>query len=458
MVCPSSGYDNTLVRKQTNLVCDLTTTSILFSNNWGVWMFDHTFINALPKHQADKDRKGPLQGLLVLDFTYYIAGPLATMLLADLGATVIKFEPPRGDRFRSYPPHSDQQPEEGAAFLWANRNKYGLEADLKHPEGIALIKKLIKQTDIVIENFATGVMDRLGLGYEALSALNPQLVYCSISAYGSKGKFAKRPGFDSVVQAESGFVSLNGYPDRPGVRSSSSVMDIGTALLASNGILAALYEREKLNKGKHVEVSLYGSGLLMTGYASMQTLCTATSPTRFGNTSPDSCPTGVFECQDSSFFLHCGNNEIFQRLMTQVLGLEDVAQEDRFQTAKGRLQNKEELFALISKKFAQYEWHTLKALLEQAKVPAGEVRDLKTALLSEESMEDNLVGQIPHPTLCAIPNLRMPIKFDGQPLDSNKSAPIRGEDTLTVLKDIANYSAEEIESALKSGAFYVSIS
>lgn len=419
-------------------------------------MFDHEFINSLPKHlQKDADVQGPLDGLVVLDFTHYIAGPLASMLLADMGATVIKFEAPKGDRFRAYPPHDDNHPEEGAAYLWANRNKLGLEVDLKHPQGQELIKSLVKQADVIIENFATGVMDRLSLGYEALSQINPSLVYCSISAYGSKGKFAYRPGFDSVVQAESGFVSLNGYSDRPGVRSSSSVMDIGTAFLASNGILAALYQRGNKGKGQHVEVSLYGSGLLMNGYATMQTLCTGNSPQRFGNTSKDSCPTGVFDCIDSSFFLHCGNTEIFKRLMSQALNRPEIAEKPEYQTAKDRLAHTDELFKILEEEFAKHTWSELNKLLQKAKVPAGEVRDLKTALLSEESSDACLVGQIPHSTLGAIPNLRLPLMFNGKQLTKAKSAPTRGEDTIKVLKDIAGYDDSAIEEALNSGAFYV---
>lgn len=418
-------------------------------------MFDHEFIGTLPVNSGRQVGGGPLEGLLVLDFTHYIAGPLASMLLADLGATVIKIEGPGGDRFRAYPPHDDVHSEEGAAYLWANRNKLGIEIDLKHPEGKKLIKHLIRRADVLIENFATGVMERLGLGYSSISAERPELVYCSVSAYGSTGELASRPGFDSVVQAESGFVSMNGYPDRPGVRTGSSVMDIGTALLASNGILSALYERRDSGKGRHVEVSLYGSALLMAGYATMQTLCSGQSTSRYGNTSSDSCPTGVFECSDASFFLHCGNNEIFKRLAADVLSRPDLAEAQDYQSAKGRLADRDRLFAELKQEFSRFSWQDLKLLLERAKVPAGEIRDMKSALLSKESQAANLVEKIPHPTLGWVPNVRVPILFDGAMSGESRAAPVRGQDTLRVLTEIAQYDSEAVKVAVESGAVHV---
>lgn len=421
-------------------------------------MFDHKFIESLPVNTGTQSASGPLAGLIVLDLTHYIAGPLASMLLADLGATVIKIEGPGGDRFRAYPPHDDVYSEEGAAYLWANRNKLGVEVDLKHSEGKKLIETLIQRADVLIENFASGVMERLGFGYSAVSAQRPEIVYCSVSAYGSTGELAKRPGFDSVVQAESGFVSMNGYSDRPGVRTGSSVMDIGTALLASNGILSALYERNATGKGRHVEVSLYGSALLMAGYATMQTLCSGTSTTRYGNTSSDSSPTGVFECSDASFFLHCGNTEIFKRLAMDVLGRPDLAEAPDYQSAKGRLADRDRLFGELKAAFAKRSWQELKPLLERAKVPAGEVRDMKSALLSKESQVANLVERIPHSTLGWVPNVRTPIRFDGVPGGKASAAPVRGQDTLRVLTEIAQYDQGAVEAALASGAVHVAAS
>ena len=187
-----------------------------------------------------------LQGIRVVDFTHFIAGPLATMILADMGADVIKVEPPaRGDELRYYPPAVPGLQSQGGPFVWSNRNKRSVALDLKADDALAVVRELIAQADVVVENFSTGVMQRFGLDWEACRKLNPKLVYCSVSAYGREGPFADRLGFDPVVQAESGFVSMNGYPDRMGVRASSAVMDIGTAMMVSNAILGALVARER---------------------------------------------------------------------------------------------------------------------------------------------------------------------------------------------------------------------
>ncbi|EEW56503.1 L-carnitine dehydratase/bile acid-inducible protein F [Ruegeria sp. TrichCH4B] len=415
-------------------------------------MFDRDLIESLPDMTGDR-AQGPLYGLRVLDLTHYLAGPLASMFLADMGATVIKIESPGGDRFRSYPPHDEDAPDEGAAYLWANRNKLGMEIDLKHPEGKKAILALLKDADVLIENFASGVMKRLGLDYEDIRQIQPSIIYCSVSAYGKNTEFASRPGFDSVVQAESGFVSMNGHGDRDGVRSASSVMDIATALFASNAVLAALVRRRVSGDGCHVEVPLFGSALSMTGYAAMQTLCRGTSPERHGNTSPDSCPTGVFRCRDGSFFLHCGNSEIFARLFRDVVGRDDIAASAEFRTGPDRLRHREKLFEILDPFFLTLDWDDLKSKLSRARIPAGKVRDLKDALLSDEAMALGLVSKLAHPQLGWVPNIQSPMLFDGRFVGTTNAAPMRGQDTWTVLKELAGYSETEINRARQSGAF-----
>jgi len=416
-------------------------------------MFDHDLIRSLPVQADAHPTCAPLHGLRVLDFTHYIAGPLASMTLADLGATVIKIEPPDGDRFRAYPPHDAAAAVEGAPYLWANRNKLGLTVDLKHPEGKRAIDALLETADVLVENYATGVMDRLGLGHAVVRARHPALVYCSISAYGRTGPLAARPGFDSVVQGESGFADMNGYADRDGVRSASPIMDIATALLASNGILAALLQRQSTGVGRHVEVSLYHSALFMTGYASMQTLCSGAAPSRHGNTSPDTCPTGVFTCRDTKFFLHCGNTQIFQRLMTQVVHRQDLAERADYQTAAGRMADRDFLFTMLTQAFAAQPWDALRSAFARARVPAGEVRDLKSALLSSESQAQQIVQRIAHPTLGWVPNVRTPIHLDGLPPTQAQAAPTHGQHTAHVLETFASYDSSRLQTALASGAF-----
>jgi tripartite-type tricarboxylate transporter receptor subunit TctC len=231
-----------------------------------------------------------LDGIRVVDFSHFIAGPLATMILADMGAEVIKVEAPvRGDDARRYPPMHPQL-DQGAPFVWSNRNKKSIALDLKSPQGLALARDLVCRADVLVENFSSGVMRRLGLDHETCLALNPRLVYCSVAAYSREGAFADRFGFDPIAQAESGFVSMNGYPDREGVRALSPVMDISTAMMVGNAVLGALLARERLGRGQRVEVSLFDTAVLMTGYATMQSLFTGKEPQRSGNTAPTPAP------------------------------------------------------------------------------------------------------------------------------------------------------------------------
>src|SRR5689334_1008781 len=278
-----------------------------------------------------------LEGIRVVDFSHFIAGPFATMILADMGAQVIKIEAPeRGDEFRRYPP---VHPElgAGAPFLWTNRNKQSVAVDLKSNAGLEIARELIATADVVVENFSAGVMKRLELGYEDCRKLRPEIIYCSVSAYGRDGAFADRLGFDPIAQAESGFVSMNGYADREGVRALSPVMDISTAMMACNAILGALVARQRSGLGQAIEVSLFDNAVLMTGYATLQHLFTGNEPQRNGNVSPDTCPSGVFRASDHTFYINCGNDKIFQRLMSHVLQRDDLATADIYATGPERI-------------------------------------------------------------------------------------------------------------------------
>src|SRR5258707_13776964 len=228
-----------------------------------------------------------LEGIRVVDFSHFIAGPFATMILADMGAEVIKIEAPgRGDDLRRYPPvHPELK--HGAPFVWTNRTKQSVALDLKSPEGVAIARELIATADVVVENFSTGVMERFGLDYEACRKIRPEIVYCSVSAYGRDGTFADRLGFDPIAQVESGFVSMNGYADREGVRALSPVMDISTAMMACNAILGALVARERGGSGKADGGSLVAHAVLMAGYATMEPLFSGAKPLGTGNTRPD---------------------------------------------------------------------------------------------------------------------------------------------------------------------------
>lgn len=394
-----------------------------------------------------------LDGIRVIDFSHFIAGPLATLILADLGAEVIKVEAPgRGDDLRRYPPVHPQL-DQGAPFLWSNRNKESVVLDLKSPEGVDLAKALIAQADVVVENFSSGVMERLGLGYATCRALNPRLVFCSVAAYSREGAFADRMGFDPIAQAESGFVSMNGYPDREGVRALSPVMDISTAMMVGNAVLGALLARERLGHGQRVEVSLFDTAVLMTGYASMQSLFTGKDPQRHGNTSPDTCPSGAFQARDRTFYINSGNDNIFQRLMTQVLERPDVAADPEYASPSLRTKNRGRLFTFLDQAFAAQDWSHWQARMRAAGVPCGLIRSVGEAIRSPEARDHALVTRIPHPTLGWVPNVRLPIRYDDTPVADPVAAPSLGEHTREVLQRVLTLSDAQIANLANHGAF-----
>ncbi|MBU1360790.1 MAG: CoA transferase [Gammaproteobacteria bacterium] len=412
------------------------------------------FQNEFPDHTPrSPGAPHPLDGVRVVDFSHFIAGPLATMILADMGAEVIKVEAPgRGDDLRRYPPLHPQL-DQGAPFVWSNRNKKSVALNLKSPEGLALARELIAKADVVVENFSSGVMTRLGLDHEACLAANPRLVYCSVAAYSRDGAFADRLGFDPIAQAESGFVSMNGYPDREGVRALSPVMDISTAMMVGNAVMGALLSRERTGRGQRVEVSLFDTAVFMTGYASMQTLFTGNDPQRSGNTSPDTCPSGAFHASDRTFYINSGNDNIFQRLMTQVLERPEVAADPDYATGPLRTRHRERLFALLDDAFGREDWAHWQARMRAAGVPCGLVRTVGEAIRSPEARDHALVTRIPHPVLGWVPNVRLPIRYDGTPIADPVAAPSVGQHTREVLRDVLGLSEERLDALAGQEAF-----
>src|SRR6266566_1481282 len=248
-----------------------------------------------------------LDGLLVVDFTRVVAGPACTQTLADFGAEVIKIEnPDGGDDTRAYE-HAELGGE-SAAYLSLNRGKRGIVLDFTKPEAREVALELIARADVVVENFSSGVMQKYGLDYASVAPLNPRLVYCSISAYGREGPFASRPGFDPITQAESGFMSLNGFADGPPVRTGPPIVDMATGMSACNTILLALIARDRLGRGQYVEVSLFDTAMAMTLFYGMAYLINGVNPGRFGN-SPNGSPTvGVYEASDVPLYMACAND------------------------------------------------------------------------------------------------------------------------------------------------------
>lgn len=417
-------------------------------------MLKSELVESFPVHASRQSAaEPPLKGMMVVDFSHFIAGPFATMMLADYGAEVIKVEMPgKGDDQRYYPPHDPRIKAQGGPYLWANRNKKSLAIDLKTSEGKAVALDLIAKADVLVENFSTGVMERLGLGYEVCKKLNPRLIYASVSAYGRNGEFADRSGFDPIVQAESGFVSMNGYPDREGVRAASSVMDIAAAMMACNAILLALMARSRDGKGQYVEAALYDTALIMTGFPAMQYLFGGEEPRRTANDAPATAPSGLFHCKDRAFILNSGNTGIFERLLRDVLERPDLASDPEWLDRNKRLQFRDRIHQVLNDAFMQHDWAYWKPRLRAASVPAGELRTLGEALTSPETRARECVTRIPHPEVGWIPNMRLPFTLADTPAVDPVPAPAIGEHTRAVLQQWLGYDKDRIGALERSGA------
>jgi crotonobetainyl-CoA:carnitine CoA-transferase CaiB-like acyl-CoA transferase len=392
-----------------------------------------------------------LDGLLVVDFTRVIAGPACTQTLADFGAEVIKIEnPDGGDDTRSYE-HADLAGE-SAAFVSLNRNKRGIALDLTRPAGREVARELIQRADVVVENFSGGVMERFGLDYAAVAPSNPRLVYCSISAYGRQGPFAMRPGFDPITQAESGFMSLNGFPDGPPVRTGSPIVDFATGMSACNAILMALFARDRLGRGQHVEVALFDIAIALTGFYGMAHLMTGLNFSRQGNSPNGSPSVGVYHASDAPFYIACANDRLYRRLVIEVLGRTDLASGE-YANRRSRTANKEKLRAILTGIFASDVRDNWVSKMKTANIPVGFLRTLEEAFNSPEVRARHRLSQIPHPAAGSVPNIETPLRLDFTPVIDPVAAPLLGEHTEAVLRKTLGYDDVRIAALAEAGVF-----
>jgi len=399
-----------------------------------------------------KGAPAALAGIRILDFTRQMSGPVTTMLLADMGADVIKVENPQfGDDTRVLGVAA--APGQGSVFLWSNRNKRSIALDLRHPEGHLIARQLALQADVVVENFSTGVMDRLGLSYEALSDDNPRLIYCAISAFGREGAYAGRPGYDQIFQAESGFMSLNGKPDEDPVKAGAPVMDASTGVMACNAILGALFARERLGSGQYVEVAMIDDAIFMTGHWAMNYLLTGADQIRSGNDSRSSEPTGLFQASNGKFYLTCANNSIFNKLVKDVINRPDLADHPDFKDNALRCRNRIALHETLDAAFVLDSRESWVKRGLAAGVPIGLVRSIAEALDSQEVESRQLLSEIPHPTAGVVPNIAPPFRFSGTPVVDPVAAPLLGQHTRIILKEMLGYDDDKIGELAKLGVF-----
>ena len=399
-----------------------------------------------------KGAPSALDGLLVVDFTRVVAGPACTQTLADFGAEVIKIEnPDGGDDTRHYE-HAEIGGE-SAAYLSLNRNKRGIALDFTKPAACEVARELIAKADVVVENFSGGVMKKFGLDYASVAPTNPRLVYCSISAYGRQGPFALRPGFDPITQPESGFMSLNGFPDGQPVRTGPPIVDMATGMSACNAILLALLARDRLGRGQHVEVALIDIAVSMTGFFGMAYLINGVNPGRFGNSPNGSPSVGVYEASDGPFYIACANDRLYRRLVTEVLERPDLVTDPQFATRRARTANKEKLRAAIGGVFAGDRLENWMAKMKKANLPVGYLRTVEEGLNAPEVRDRHRLSQIPHPTAGSVPNIETPLRMELTPAIDPVAAPLLGEHTMAVLHKTLGYDEARITALAEAGTF-----
>jgi crotonobetainyl-CoA:carnitine CoA-transferase CaiB-like acyl-CoA transferase len=390
----------------------------------------------------------PLAGMRVVDVTTSIAGPYCAEILAALGAEVVKVErPDTGDDGRAWgPPFWDG---ESAMFLAVNAGKRSLAVSLADERGREAVLRLVDRADVLVQSLRPGLAERLGLGADALRERNPRLVYCSIGAYGHVGPLAKEPGYDALMQAAGGLISVTGEPGRPGVRVGSSLIDMGTGIWAALGIATALLERERTGQGSVVDTSLYETALAYIGYHLVGFLADGTVPTRQGTVFPMVAPYQVFPTRDGELMVAGGNDRLF-RLLCEALELPDLPDDERFRTNPDRVRNREELVALLSARLRERptaDWH---ARLTAAGVPAAPVADVADVASAEQTRALGLLQPLEHP---AIPELRLPalpLSFDRERATHASPPPLVGEHTAEILGELG-YAADDVAVLERDG-------
>lgn len=383
-----------------------------------------------------------LDDIKVVDMSHAVAGPYCGMILADFGAQVTKVEHPRGDHFR---------PLLGGAYHAAiNRNKRDIALNLKDPQAVAVVKKLIANADLMIESFTPGTMDRLGLGYEAVKQINPSIIYCSISGFGQTGPYQRLPGYDVVAQAMCGIMQCTGHPGAPPIRIGASWIDMGSGMFAALGAMAALMERQRTGQGKHVDISLMDTALswmspLITGYE-----ITGELPPKAGSALPAFSPYQVFAAENGYVFIGASNDS-FWKAMCEALGLESLLEDDRFANNDLRVANRDELNEIIEKALAKMDRHEVVEKLRQAGMPCAPVLDVSQVLEDRHVKERGILQKWEHPRLGPLTQVKMPIAQEGSfPVISSPS-PAVGQHTNEVLDELG-YNTQEIERLLATGA------
>ncbi|OGK84882.1 MAG: CoA-transferase [Candidatus Rokubacteria bacterium GWC2_70_16] len=382
---------------------------------------------------------GALQGLRVIDQTQVMAGPFCSMLLADMGAEVIKVEPPEGEPTRR--PELPIGPGVSAAFLAVNRNKRGITLDLKQPEGVAILRKLAATADVLVENYRPGVARRLGVDYDTLAMTNPRLIYCSISGFGQTGPYAGRGGYDLIAQGMSGIMSATGSDGGPPVKVGVPITDLGAGLFAVFGILCAVRARRVTGRGQLVDTSLFEAGLALSAWEATEYWYTGQIPRRLGTAHRLNAPYQAFRASDGHFTVGAANGKLWPRF-AGLLGLAHLADDPRFSSVGDRVTNRAALEALVEAVTRHEPRAHWLARCEEAGIPAGPIYTVPEALADPHARARGMVQEYEHPQLGRVQALGNPVKLSRSPAALRKAPPLLGEDNEPILHELGYTDAD----------------
>ncbi len=392
---------------------------------------------------------GPLAGMKVIELAHIMAGPVCGLMLADMGADVIKVEKPDGDDSRRFVPPAIEG--ESAAYMMMNRNKRGVALNLKDAQAVRVLHRLLEEADVVIENYRLGTMERLGLGYETLRALNPRLIYCEISGFGRTGPYAERGGFDLIAQGMSGLMSITGEgPGRPPVKTGAPVSDITAGILAAMGVSAAYARMLQTGEGQKVDTSLFEAAITQTYWQSAIAFATGAAPGPMGSAHPLNGPYQAFETADGWINVGAANQRNWLRFL-DVIGAPELNDDPRFATNHDRMQHLKELETILN----DYLRHETSALwlerMERAGLPAGPVLDILQMQADPQANARDMILDVDHPVAGRVKTLGHPVKFSETPARIRRPAPVLGQHSREVLQE-AGYAAAEVEAMIAVGA------
>jgi crotonobetainyl-CoA:carnitine CoA-transferase CaiB-like acyl-CoA transferase len=391
----------------------------------------------------------PLAGRRVLDLSRVLAGPWCTMVLADLGADVTKVEHPKGgDDTRHWgPPYTGG---ESAYYLCANRNKRSIALDISKPEGQAIVRALAAEADVLVENYKLGGLDKYGLDYASIAAINPRIVYCSISGYGRSSPIGERPGYDYVIQAEGGLMSVTGPVDGEPMKVGVAVADLFTGMAAAQAVLAALIAADRDGEGQHLDIALYDCQLSMLANVGSAALVAGTEPKRYGNGHPTVVPYQLFDTSDGQVVIAVGNDGQFASLCTRLLERPDIAADERFAKNSARVANRDALLAEIVPLVAQHSTDWWLEGLRSVGVPTGAVRGVAAALAAPETEARGMVQTVAHPTAGEVKLVASPLKLSRTPVVDPVAPPTLGLNSRAVLEELG-YPQDVIDRLTADG-------